>query len=225
MFDKLERIPKVTNIELYIQLELRAVWQKDIQQTITSLQVTVPDAQYEYSAHVEDDDVHADGDDDDDADDDNYVDETTAFNNDANDDDDDDDDDYVDETIAVNNDDDDDDDDYVDENIAINSEDFVDRDEYEDRIDRGDFRDFEDFERDIDDDETLDGYEPNADNVISVQNITNTIPAYEPLALSFFANIWENKVDPSHIEMPFVSTWREGMNLCKWLIFANKVEV
>ena len=32
-------------------------------------------------------------------------------------------------------------------------------------------------------------------------------------------------VDPSHIDMPFVSTWREGMNLCKGLTFANKVEV
>ena len=105
------RIPKVTNIELYIQLEPCAVWQEDIQQTTTSLQVTVPDAQYEYSTHVEDDDVHVDGDDDDD--DNNYVDETTAVNND-------DDDNYVDETTAVNNDDDDDDDDCVDENIAIN---------------------------------------------------------------------------------------------------------
>ena len=32
-------------------------------------------------------------------------------------------------------------------------------------------------------------------------------------------------VDPSHIEISFVSTWREGMNLCKGLTFANKVEV
>ena len=32
-------------------------------------------------------------------------------------------------------------------------------------------------------------------------------------------------VDPSHIEMPFMSTWREGMNLCKGLTFANKEEV
>ena len=46
MFDKLERIAEVTNIELYIQLEPRVVWQEDIQQTTTSLQVTVPDNQY-----------------------------------------------------------------------------------------------------------------------------------------------------------------------------------
>ena len=103
-------------------MESRAVWQEDIQQTTTHLQVTVPNAQYEYSTHVEDNDVHVDCDDDDD--------------------------DYVDETTAINNDDDDDDDDYVDENIAINGEDFVDRDEYEDMIGRGDFRN---FERDIDD--------------------------------------------------------------------------
>ena len=77
MFDKLERIPEVNDIELYIQLESRAkVGIEEIQQTITSLQVTVPDAQYEYSTHVE----HHDDDDDDDNDDDDYVDETTATN-------------------------------------------------------------------------------------------------------------------------------------------------
>ena len=188
MFDKLERKPKVDGIELYIQLEPRAeVGIKEIQQTTTSLQVTVPDAQYEYSTHVEDDDVHVDDDDDDDDVDDDDV-----------------------------------DDDDVDEITAINGEDFVNIDEYEERIER---KDFGDFERDIDDDETLDGSEPNADNVISVQNITNTIPTYAPPTLSFSANTWENMVDPSNIEIPFMSTWKEGMNLCKGLTFANKVEV
>ncbi|KAK9993549.1 hypothetical protein SO802_023252 [Lithocarpus litseifolius] len=110
MFDKLERIPKVSGIELYIQLEPRA--DDEIQQTATSLQVTIPDAQYEYSTHVEDDDVDAD-------------DDVNA------DDDDDDDDDYDDD------DDDNDDDDYVDETTAINGEDLVDRDDFEERIDRG----------------------------------------------------------------------------------------
>ncbi|KAL0016840.1 hypothetical protein SO802_003909 [Lithocarpus litseifolius] len=186
MFDKLERIPEVSGIELYIQLEPRA--DDEIQQTATSLQVTVPDAHYEYSTHV-DDDVDADDD--------------------VNADDDDDDDDN-------------DDDDYVNEPTAINGEDLVDRDDFEERIDRGDFGD---FERDIDDDDTLDGSQPNADNVISVLNMENTIPAYAPPALSFSANTWENMVDPSHVEIPFVSTWREGMNLWKGLTFANKVEV
>ena len=126
MFDKLERIPEVNGIKLYIQLELCVeVGIEEIQQTTTSLQVTVPDAQYEYSTHVGYYDVHTDDDEDDD-----------------------------------------DNDDYVDEMIAINSEDFFDRDGFEERIERGDFGN---FERDIDDDETLDGSEPDADNVISVQ--------------------------------------------------------
>ena len=176
MFDKLERILAVNGIKLYIQLELRVeVGIEEIQQTTTSLQVTVPNAQYEYSTHVEDDNVHADDDDDDD-------------------------------------DDENDDDDYVDETTAINGEDFVDRDEFKERIERGDFGD---SERDIDDDETLDSSEPDADNIISVQNITDTILAYAPPALSFSASTWENMVDSSHIEIQFVSTWREGMNLCK----------
>ena len=84
MFDKLDRIPTINGIKQYIQLVLRAeVGIKEIQHTTISLQVTVPDAQYEYSTHVEDDDVHADDDDDDDddeSDDDDYVDETTAIN-------------------------------------------------------------------------------------------------------------------------------------------------
>ena len=141
---------------------------EEIQQTTISLQVTVPDAQYEYSTHVEDDDVHVDDDDDDDDDNDES-----------------------------------DDDNYVDETTAINGEDFVNGDEFEERIERGDFGD---FERDIDGDETMDDSEPDADNVISVQNITDTIPAYTPPALSFSANTWENMVDPSHNKIPFVST-------------------
>ena len=162
MFDKLEGLPIGNGIELYIQLEQHAeVGIEEIQQTTTSLQIIVSNAQYEYSTHVEDDDVHVDDDDDDDDDDDEN-----------------------------------DDDDYVDETTAINDEDFVDRDEFEERIEQGEFRD---FERDIDDEKTLDGSEPDADNVISIQNITDTIPTYAPPALSFSANTWENMVDPSHI--------------------------
>ena len=99
----------------------------------------------------------------------------------------------------------------------------MDRDEYEERIERGNFE--SDIERDIDNDETFNCSEPDVDNVISVQNITNRITAYTPPALSFSANNWANMVDPSNIEIPFVSTWRGGMNLCKGLTFANKVEV
>ena len=152
MFDKLERIPEVTNIELYIQFKPRVeVGIEEIQQTQTSLQVTVPDAQYEYSTHVEDDDfmpmvmfmsmVMM-----------MMMTTTTMLMR------------LLPLTMIDDDDDDDDDNDYVDENIAINGEDFDDRDEYEDMIDRGDFMD---FERDIDDDKILDGSEPSADNVIS----------------------------------------------------------
>ena len=71
----------------------------------------------------------------------------------------------------------------------------------------------------------MDGSELDIDNVINVQNITNTIPAYAPPALSFSTNTWENMIDLSNIQIPFVSTWRKMMNLCKELTFANKVEV
>ena len=53
----------------------------------------------------------------------------------------------------------------------------------------------------------------------------NKIPTYAPLDLSFSANTWVNMVDPSNIKIPFVSTWKEGMNFSKGLTFANKVEV
>ncbi|KAK9996617.1 hypothetical protein SO802_021303 [Lithocarpus litseifolius] len=149
MFVKMERITQVSVIELYTKLEPSAeVGVEEIQQTTTSLQVTVLDAQYEYFTHHDDDDNNND-------------------------------DDYVDET-------------------AINGEDFVDRDENEERIEQGD------FERDIDDNGIFDRSETDADNVISVPNITNTIPAYTPLALSFSTNTWANMVDPSNIKIPFM---------------------
>ncbi|XP_065620875.1 disease resistance protein RUN1 isoform X2 [Quercus suber] len=48
MFDKMEKIAQVCVIELYIKLELRAeVGSEEIQQTTTSLQVTISDAQYD----------------------------------------------------------------------------------------------------------------------------------------------------------------------------------
>ena len=91
---------------------------------------------------------------------------------------------------------DDNDDDYIDE-TAINGENFVDRDKYEERIERGD------SERDIDDDVIFDHSETDANNVISVQNIANTIHAYTSPALSFSTNTLANMVDPSNIEIPF----------------------
>ena len=127
----------------------------------------------------------------------------------------------------VEDDDDDDDEDYVDK-IAINGEDFVNRDEYKERIERGDCeRDIDDheIEPNVHDDEIFDCGETEADNVINVQNITNKIPTYAPPAFSFSANTWANMIDPSNIEIPSVSIWKEGMNFSKGLTFANEVEV
>ena len=56
MIDKLERIPEVTSIELYIELEPRVevVGAKEIQQITTRLQDTIPDAQYDCGESDED---------------------------------------------------------------------------------------------------------------------------------------------------------------------------
>ena len=92
----------------------------------------------------------------------------------------------------------DEDEDCVD-HAAINDEDLDDRDEYEERIERGD------FDRGVDDHEiTLNPHvddmaecdEDDVDTTIRVQHVANTTPIYEPLASSFFANTWENMVDP-----------------------------
>ena len=45
---------------------------------------------------------------------------------------------------------------------------------------------------------------------------------YRPPADSFYANTWEDMVDPSRLQIPFVSTWEDGMHFCKRLTFANK---
>ena len=46
--------------------------------------------------------------------------------------------------------------------------------------------------------------------------------AYTPPAKSFYTNTWENMVDPSRLQIPFVSTWEDGMHFSKGLTFANK---
>ncbi|XP_065635921.1 uncharacterized protein LOC136070225 [Quercus suber] len=61
-----------------------------------------------------------------------------------------------------------------------------------------------------------------ADDDIGIQHETNTTTGYKPPADSFYANTWENMVDPSHLQIPFVSTWEDGMHFCKGLTFANK---
>ena len=42
--------------------------------------------------------------------------------------------------------------------------------------------------------------EDDADATIRVQHVTNATPIYESLALSFYANTWENIVDPKVVQ-------------------------
>ncbi|KAL0001679.1 hypothetical protein SO802_015460 [Lithocarpus litseifolius] len=65
----------------------------------------------------------------------------------------------------------------------------------------------------------------DADAAITVQHVTNTPPIYEPPASSFYANTWENMVDPEVVQQAFASSWNADMNFAKGLIFANKEAV
>ena len=67
--------------------------------------------------------------------------------------------------------------------------------------------------------------EGDVDDDIGVQHDTNTTTGYRPPAESFYANTWENMVDPSRLQIPFVSTWEDGTHFCKGLTFANKEAV
>ncbi|KAK9997676.1 hypothetical protein SO802_022362 [Lithocarpus litseifolius] len=107
-------------------------------------------------------------------------------------------------------------------------EDLDDRDEYEERIER------DDFDRGVDDheitpnphvDDMAECEEDDADAAITVQHVTNTPPIYEPPASSFYANTWENMVDPEVVQQAFASSWNADMNFAKGLIFANKEAV
>ena len=109
-----------------------------------------------------------------------------------------------------------------DEDHAANNDDV---DEYKERIERGD------FDNDVDDHEVIPNFEEenmeyhdesDADDDIGVQHDTNTTTGYRPPSNSFYANTWENIVDPSRLQIPFVSTWEDGMHFCKGLTFANK---
>nr|XP_023872004.1 uncharacterized protein LOC111984617 [Quercus suber] len=115
------------------------------------------------------------------------------------------------------------------EDHAMNDGENVDDvDEYEERIDQGD------FEYDVDDHEVVPIFEEenmenhdegDADDDIGVQHDTNMTTAYAPPSESFYANTWENMVDPSALQIPFVSTWEDGMHFSKGLTFANKEAV
>ena len=58
-----------------------------------------------------------------------------------------------------------------------------------------------------------------------MQHVTTTVPTYEAHGSSFHAKTWDNIVDPSNIEIPFSSSWVQGMNFSKGLIFPNKEAV
>ena len=97
-------------------------------------------------------------------------------------------------------------------------------DEYEERIEQGD------IDKDVDDHELVPNFEEenmeyhdegDADDDIVVQHDTNTTTAYTPPVESFYLNTWENMVDPSRLQIPFVSTWEDGMHFSKGLTFAN----
>ncbi|XP_065616750.1 E3 ubiquitin-protein ligase RGLG4 [Quercus suber] len=67
--------------------------------------------------------------------------------------------------------------------------------------------------------------EDDADATIRVQHVTNATPVYEPPTSSFYANTWENMVDPEVVQQAFAFSWKEDMNFSTGLIFANKEAV
>ena len=105
------------------------------------------------------------------------------------------------------------------------------RDEYEEMIGRDDFHEYVDHYENVNNDhnDVVDDHNDDAmefhDDIgdhIGVQNVTNTVPTYEARVSSFHANIWNNIVDPSNVEIPFSSSWVWGTNFSKGLIFPNK---
>ncbi|XP_050280913.1 uncharacterized protein LOC126721880 [Quercus robur] len=63
------------------------------------------------------------------------------------------------------------------------------------------------------------------DDDIGVQHDTDTTIGYRAPADSFYANTWEDMVDPSLLQIPFLCIWQDGMHFCKGLTFANKAAV
>ena len=122
----------------------------------------------------------------------------------------------------------DEDEDEDEDHVVNDGENIDDVDQYEERIEQGD------FENDVDDHEVVPNFEEenmeyhdegDADDDIGVQHDTSTTTGYRPPADSFYANTQEVMVDPSRLQIPFVSTWEDGMHFCKGLTFANKEAV
>ena len=79
---------------------------------------------------------------------------------------------------------------------------------------------------DDDDDHAMEFHDDDdAGDNICVQHVMNTVLAYEAHGPSFHASIWDNIVDPLNVEIPFASSWVQGMNFSKGLIFPNKEAV
>ncbi|XP_030939772.1 uncharacterized protein LOC115990347 [Quercus lobata] len=121
------------------------------------------------------------------------------------------------------------DEDEDEDHAANDGENNDDMDQYEERIERGD------FENDVDEHEVVPNFEEENmeyhnegdadDDDIGVQHDTDTTTGYRPPADSFYANTWENMVDPSRLQIPYLCTWQDGMHFCKGLTFANKAAV
>ena len=101
------------------------------------------------------------------------------------------------------------------DHAANDGENIDDVDEYEERIEQSD------FENNVDDPEVVPNFEEenmeyhdegDADDDIGVQHDTNTTTCYRPPVDSVYANTWEDMVDPSRLQIPFVSTWEDGMH-------------
>ena len=96
-------------------------------------------------------------------------------------------------------------------NDNINNDDM---DQYEERIEQGD------FENDVDEHEVVPNFEEENmeyhdegdadDDDIGVQHDTDTTIGYRAPADSFYANTWEDMVDPSLLQIPFLCTWQDG---------------
>ncbi|XP_050289916.1 uncharacterized protein LOC126728089 [Quercus robur] len=99
------------------------------------------------------------------------------------------------------------------------------RDEYEEMIGRDDFHENTINYENVDNvrDDVVDDHDDDAigDGI----GLQPAVPTYEAHGPSFHANTWDNIVDPSNIEIPFLSSWVQGMNFSKGLIFPNKEAV
>ena len=95
------------------------------------------------------------------------------------------------------------------DHAAINGEDFDDRDEYEKRIEQGNFDggvDDHEITSNLHVDDMDECDEDDAGATIRVQYVTNTTPVNEPPASLFYANTWENMVDPEVVQQAFASS-------------------